>query len=433
MPPVIAIVGRPNVGKSTLFNRLTRSRSALVDDQPGVTRDRIYGRAAEAAVTLVDTGGFDAEARDPILEQVASQVDRAVSEADAVILVVDGRQGLVPADREMAERLRHQGKRIYLAVNKIDGPELDHLAWDFYALGLEDVCAVSALHGYGIQGLLSLISSNSEEGVVPSNTEAIRVAVIGRPNVGKSSLINRLLQDDRLIVSEMPGTTRDAVDILITVGKRNYVFVDTAGIRKKARVYEKIEKFSVEKALESIKGCSIALVLIDGGEGIAEQDARICNYAAREGKGLIVAVNKFDLVEKDMSAVKRLKDEMAGQLRFASYAPTLFLSAATGKGTRKIFPLLDDLYGEISRRIPTSLVNSAIEKMLAETPPPRSGRRQLKVYFATQTGIRPPTFVLFVNSPALVTVSYERYLANRIRTDLGFPRSPVRIVIRQKA
>lgn len=432
MPPVIAIVGRPNVGKSTLFNRLTRSRAALVDDQPGVTRDRIYGRAAEASVTLVDTGGFDADSRDPILEQVASQVDRAVSEADAVILVVDGRQGLLPADREMAEKLREEGKTIYLAVNKIDGPELDHLAWDFYELGIEDVCAVSALHGYGIEGLLSLISEGSDERDAPSSTEAIRVAVIGRPNVGKSSLINRLLDDDRLIVSELPGTTRDAVDISISAGNRTYVFVDTAGIRKKAKVYEKIEKFSVEKALESIKGCSIALVVIDAAEGVAEQDARICNYAVREGKGLIVAANKFDLLEKDKAAVKRLKDDMAGQLRFASYAPMLLVSAATGKGTRKIFPLLDDLYGEISRRIPTSLVNGAIEKMLAETPPPRSGRRQLKVYFATQTGVRPPTFVLFVNSPALMTVAYERYLTNRIRADLGLPRSPVKIVVRQK-
>ncbi len=436
MPPIIAIVGRPNVGKSTLFNKLSRSRAALVDDQPGITRDRIYARAVfeGTELTLVDTGGLDSLSEDPLLKQMSNQADTAIDESLLVILVTDAREGLLPADRDVAERLRIKDKKVFVAANKIDGPEIEHLMWDFYSLGMEDVFPISALHGYGIASLVEGIAKElpAAESIEPQG-KRIAAAIIGKPNVGKSSLINRILDDERLIVSELPGTTRDSVDISVNAEGIEFIFIDTAGIRKKARVKEKIEKFSVAKALESLKRCDIAVIVIDAEEGVTEQDARICSLAANEGKALVVAVNKWDLIEGKRDQIKKLKDNISFQLRFVSFAPSIFLSAMTGKGVRKIFSLLSSLYSEISTRLNTPAVNKAVGEIVSQHPPPRSGKGQLKISYATQAGIRPPTFVLFVNKPDLMTVSYERYLTNRMREELNLPHSPIKIVVREKA
>jgi len=435
MPPIVAIVGRPNVGKSTLFNKLTRSRAALVDDQPGITRDRIYAGAVFEGrdLTLVDTGGLDSISEDPLLRQMSNQADTAINEAAAVILVTDAREGLLPADRDVAERLRIKNKNIFIAANKIDGPELEHLMWDFYSLGMEKVFPVSALHGYGITSLVEEIAKTlpDAEGIEPQERR-ISAAIIGKPNVGKSSLINRILEDERLIVSELPGTTRDSVDISIKSQGTEFIFIDTAGIRKKGRVKDKIEKFSVAKALESIGRCDIAVIVIDAEEGVSEQDARIASLAASDGKGVIVAVNKSDLIDGKKDQIKRLKDSLSFQLRFVSFAPSIFLSAMTGKGVRKIFYLLSSLYSEISTRISTASVNKAVEEIVSQHPPVHSGKGSLKISYATQAGIRPPTFVLFVNKPDLMTASYERYLINSLREQLKLPHSPIKIVAREK-
>jgi GTPase len=435
MTSYIAIVGRPNVGKSTLFNRITRSRDALVDDQPGVTRDRLYAnvRWGDAAFTLIDTGGFDDSEGERLLEQVRGQVLRAIEEADRIVFMVSGRDGLLPGDEELADLLRRSGKPVFVAVNKVDGPEHENLVTDFYRLGLENVHALSAAHGYGFRGLMEEIT---EDLPLPEaqeeESDTIRVAILGRPNAGKSSLINRILGFDRLVVSELPGTTRDSIDTLCTINDQAFLFIDTAGLKRKARVREKIEKFSMIKALRSLDRCHIAAVVLDAAEGVAEQDARICGYAFERGRGLLLVMNKWDLVKKDPEKIKRLEEGIDRQLHFVSFAPRLKVSALTGTGVHKLPGTAVDLYGQFSSRVATASLNKAVQEIVEKKPPPRVGNATLRVFYATQAGTRPPTFVVFVNRPDAVHFSYHRFLVNRLKDNLGLRKTPIKVVFKKR-
>ncbi|MBW2095592.1 MAG: ribosome biogenesis GTPase Der [Deltaproteobacteria bacterium] len=435
MSPIIAIVGRPNVGKSTLFNRLSRSRDALVDNTPGVTRDRLYATIVHDNIsfTLVDTGGFEDLGQDPLLGMVREQVLRAVEESDGIIFLVDGRQGIMPGDEEMADILRRTKKKVYLAVNKIDGPELEHLSMEFYRLGIEPVLSVSAAHGYGVKTLLAAVTADIPQ-TPPEweDKEQIRISVLGRPNAGKSSLINRILGHDRLVVSDLPGTTRDSVDTPFTWQGKKYLLIDTAGIRRKSRVKKRIEKFSIIKALRSLDRCHIAAILLDAEREISEQDARICGYALDKGKGIVLAVNKWDLVKRDQRKRAFLESEMERRLKFVSFAPVVRLSALTGERVMRLLEKIDLVYADYSRRVRTAEVNKAMAEMIQKHPPPRIGRGFLKFFYATQSNTKPPTFVVFVNRPDMVHFSYERFLSNQLRDHFGLIHTPIRLLFRKK-
>ena len=423
------------MGKSTLFNRLSRSRNALVDNHPGITRDRLYASINYEGfpLTLVDTGGFDDLGHDSLLEKVRSQVEKAIEEADRVIFLVDGRQGTIPGDEIVADILRRNQKKVFLAVNKIDSPELDHLALDFYGLGAKSVYPISAAHGYGIKRLMrTVIKDLPKTELQKDNDNQIRVSVLGKPNVGKSSLINRILGLDRLIVSEIPGTTRDAVDTLFHYRGKEYLLIDTAGIRKKARIKEKIEKFSAIKAIKSLDRCHLATVLLDAGESISEQDARICGYAFEHGKGIVLAVNKWDLIKGNIKKRDLLSSEIERQLKFVSFAPRVNISALTGERVMKLFEKIDLVYEQFSRRISTSAVNNAIQKMIDKHPPPRIGRGRLKFLYATQVRTKPPTFVVFVNRPEMIHFSYERFLINQLRSHFQLDFTPIALKFRKR-
>ncbi len=435
MLPVLAIVGRPNVGKSTLFNRLTRSKSALVDNRPGITRDRLHGLITHEGLqmTLVDTGGFEDLGQDPLQKGVRAQVETAISEADRVIFMVDGREGVLPGDEEMAQLLRRSQKKVFLAANKIDGPEKEHLANDFYQLGYEPVYALSAAHGYGVKTLLhDLADGLSPSGDISKSPDEIRVAVLGKPNVGKSSLINRILKTDRLVVSELPGTTRDTVDTTFLYGDRKYLLIDTAGIRRKSRVKEKVDTFSMIKAIKSLDRCHVAVLLLDGAEGVSDQDARICGYAFEKGRGLVLAVNKWDLVKGNKEIKNQLERGIERQLKFISFAPRINLSALTGERVMKLFSHIDSVYDQFSMRLSTAFVNRAIQESREKHPPSRIGSGRLKFYYGTQTRTKPPTLTLFVNRPDMVHFSYERFLNNQLRLHLGLAQTPLRLVFRKR-
>ena len=435
MSPVIAIVGRPNVGKSTLFNRMSRSKDALVDNRPGITRDRLYARISYEGIrlTLVDTGGFEDVGQDRLLDKVREQVSAAIEDADRIIFMVDGREGLMPGDSEMADILRRSRKKVFVAVNKVDGPEHDHLVSEFYAMGLTPVFPLSAAHGYGVRSFMRETLKGLEgSGTVEREDGQIRVSILGRPNAGKSSLINRILGSDRLVVSPLPGTTRDAVDTPFSFRDRNYLLIDTAGIRRKARVREKVEKFSVIKALKSLDRCHVAVILLDAAAGISEQDARICGYALEKGRGVILAVNKWDLVRGDRRARQHISDEMDRQLKFVSFAPRVNLSALTGERVMTLFDGIDRVFDQFSRRVGTPVINRAVREIIERHPPPRVGRGRLKFYYATQTRTRPPTFVLFMNRPEMLHFSYERFLANQFRSRFHLDAVPIRLQFKKK-
>ena len=423
------------MGKSTLFNRLSKSRDALVDNRPGITRDRLYISINHEGfpLTLVDTGGFDDLGHDNLLKKVRSQVEKAIEEADRVIFLVDGRQGIIPGDEIVADILRRNQKKVLLAVNKIDGPELDHLALDFYGLGVKSVYTISAAHGYGIKRFMhAVIKDLPKSETQKENDNQIRVSVLGKPNVGKSSLINRILGLDRLIVSETPGTTRDAVDTPFHYRGKEYLLIDTAGIRRKARVKEKIEKFSVIKALKSLDRCHVAMILLDAGERVSEQDARICGYAFEHGKGIVLAVNKWDLIKGNAKKKDLLNSEIKRQFKFISFAPRVNVSALTGERVMKLFEKVDLVYEQFSRRISTSAVNNAIQKMIDKHPPPRIGRGRLKFLYATQVRTKPPTFITFVNRPDMIHFSYERFLINQLRAHFQLDFTPIELKFRKR-
>jgi len=434
MKPIVAIVGRPNVGKSTLFNRITRSRKALVDNSPGVTRDRNYGDARwdDTSFTLVDTGGFSDFESDGFGALVRYQVMQAIEEADAIVMLFDGREGATPIDTDLVHELRRSSKPIFYGVNKIDGASHESLLSDFSVLGVDPLYPVSAEHGYGVHDLLDALTAVLPRSAPEAASDRIRLAVIGRPNVGKSSLINRLLGDERLVVSEIPGTTRDAVDTICKVNNKEYVLIDTAGIRRKGRVQKKLEKFSIIKALRSLNRCDIALVMMDAVEGVTDQDLRIVGYALERGRACIILLNKWDLVEKDSKTAERYVNEVKDRFGFLKFAPILTISALTGQRAFKIFDYIESVYEQYSTRISTGRLNRIFEAIINQHQPPSYRGRRIKFYYSTQTSVAPPRFVCFVNYPEGIRLSYERYIINRLREGLGLDRTPIRLIFRKR-
>ncbi len=435
MKPIVVMVGRPNVGKSTFFNRLTRTRDALVDDIPGVTRDRHYGDATwqESAFTLVDTGGFVSGGDDQFAGKIRFQVRQAVADADVILLMLDGKTGLSPYDRDLVQLVRPLEKPVFYVVNKIDGPEQEEKLFEFYQLGTGSLYPVSAEHGYGISDLLNDLAALLPRKSAPADhTASVRLAVVGRPNVGKSSLINRVLGEQRLLVSDVPGTTRDAVDTLCRVEGRTYLLVDTAGIRRKGRVSRRIEKFSIVKALRSLDRCDVALIVLDAAEGITEQDITVAGYAFERGCGCILLLNKWDLVEKDRHTAGQYLERLRMDAKFLNFAPVLTISALTGQRVFRIFRLAQEVYGQYSTRIATGPLNRILSGAVSHHEPPLYRGRRLKFFYASQVSAMPPTVVCFVNYPEAVHFSYRRYLINQIRAQTGLDKTPLRLVFRKR-
>lgn len=437
MKPIVAILGRPNVGKSTLFNRITRRRDALVDDMPGVTRDRHYGDAKwdGELFTLIDTGGFSDPDQDGFSREIRSQIDHAIEDADVIILILDGKQGISPFDTEIVDFLRSVDKPVLYAVNKIDGMARETLMYDFYELGIPSLFPVSAEHGYGVPDFLTALVSHLPHPSPPADTRSndeIRISVIGRPNVGKSSLINRILGEHRQVVSPIPGTTRGAVDTLCRINDQTYRIIDTAGIRRKGRVQHRLEKFSVIKALKSLERCDVALVMLDVDRGITDQDIKIAGYAFERGRGLILILNKWDLVQNGEMSAKELRAELRVAAKYLSFAPVISVSALTGRRVSNIFNQVDQVYNQYVSRINTGMLNSIFEKAIRNNEPPFHRGRRIKFYYATQTATGPPTIISFVNYPAAVHFSYHRYLINQIRQAAGLDKTPIRLIFRKR-
>ena len=436
MKPIVAIVGRPNVGKSTLFNRITRSKDALVDNFPGVTRDCHYRDASwdDIEFTLVDTGGF-AEG-DELADAIRSQVHQAMEDADVIISLLDGKGGLSPFDRDIMEMIRIVSKPVFYVVNKIDGPEREPHASDFYSLGISPLFPISAEHGYGVgdflDALVAVFPSLEKDAVQTTIENSIALAVVGRPNVGKSSLINCILGKQRHLVSERPGTTRDAVDSVFSIKGKSYVLIDTAGIRRKGKVTAKIEKFSIMKALRSLDRCDVALIVLDAAEGITDQDISIAGYAFDRGCGCIFLLNKWDLLEKNSHTTQKYLQQLSLQAKFLSFAPVITISALTGQRVSKIFGMVDEVYRQSIQRIATAQLNRILEASLQKNPPPLHRGQPLKFYYTTQVSTRPPTIVCFVNFPRAVHFSYKRYLINQIREHAGLSKIPIRMMFRQR-
>lgn len=434
--PLVAIVGRPNVGKSMLFNKLAGKRLSIVEDTPGVTRDRLYAECEWAGrkFNIVDTGGIEPETDDEILRFMREQAFIAIDAADVVVFVTDIGTGVTAADKEVANMLLRAKKPVVLCVNKMDSTgTTDPAVYEFYSLGLGDPIAVSALHGHGTGDLLDACVSNfPPEGAGDYEDDRIKVAVIGKPNVGKSSLINLVLGEKRVIVSDVAGTTRDAVDTPFENELGKYVFIDTAGIRRKSKVGDRIEKFSVMRAQLAIERADVCLVMIDANDGVTEQDTKIAGLAHEAGKASIIVVNKWDLVEKDGRTMDKMRREIYRDLSFMTYAPVLFVSAVTGQRVPRIFELINYVNDQSAMRITTGMLNSVLEDAQARQQPPSDKGRRLKIYYITQTGVRPPHFVIFCNSRELFHFSYQRYIENQIRAVFGLEGTPVRISIRQK-
>ena len=434
--PLVAIVGRPNVGKSMLFNRLCGQRLSIVEDTPGVTRDRLYTECEWNGRTfdIVDTGGIEPAADNEILLFMREQAEIAIAAADVVVFLTDIRTGVTAADEEVASMLLRSGKPVVLCVNKMDSTGTpDPGIYEFYSLGLGDPIALSAAHGHGTDELLdACLAHFPSEAEEEGEDDVIRVAVIGKPNVGKSSLVNLVLGEQRVIVADMPGTTRDAVDTRFENEYGKYVFIDTAGIRRKSRVDDRIEKFSVMRAQLAIERSDVCLIMIDAREGVTEQDTKIAGMAHEAGKASVIVVNKWDLVDKDTHTMDVMRREIYRDLSFMTYAPTVFISALTGQRTKRIFELVNYVNDQSSMRITTGLLNDVLADAQARVQPPSDKGRRLKIYYMTQTGTRPPHFVIFCNSRELFHFSYQRYIENQIRSTFGLEGTPIRITIRQK-
>jgi len=439
---IVALIGRPNVGKSTLFNRISRSRKAIVDPTPGVTRDRHYEHVAweQKTFILVDTGGIETEAgsaagKDVMSGSIREQTLQAVQEADVLLFLLDGRQGVTPTDFDITNLLRKTDKPVFYAVNKIDGEELEPtLLPAFYELGVERFWPISAEHGYGVRSLMDdlveALPVHKESALQPE--ESVRIAFFGRPNVGKSSLINRLLGEERMVVSDIPGTTRDTIDTLLTQGSKNYLLIDTAGIRRKGRVKEKLEKFSIIKALAALERCDLALILISTEEGITEQDTKVIGYTQDEGKSCILVVNKWDLVKNEAKEQKKIMAELKMATQFVAFAPVLPLSALTGSGIKKLLPTIDAVYRQFCTKFTTNRLNRLLQQAVDSHPPALFRGRRLKLYYITQIGVKPPTFAIFTNYPKEIHFSYHRFLINFFRRELGLNKTPIRIVFRER-
>lgn len=434
--PIVAVVGRPNVGKSTLFNKLIGKRLSIVDDTPGVTRDRIYSKCEwrTREFMLVDTGGIEPKTNDTILVQMRRQAQIAIDKASVIILVTDIRSGVTANDYEVASMLQKSGKPIVLCVNKCDrlGPPEPEF-YEFYNLGLGDPVEVSSVHGYGTGDLLDRVLENLPEGEGNEDKDSIRVAVIGKPNVGKSSIINRIVGEERTIVSNIAGTTRDATDAEVENKWGKYTFVDTAGIRKKSKVYENIEHYSVLRAYMAVDEADVAVIVIDASVGFTEQDSKVTGYAHEQGKACIVAVNKWDVIEKETNTMKEFSDNLREKLSFMDYVPFIFISAKTGQRVEKIFELINRVYANNSMRISTGKLNDILAYSVNRVQPPSDKGKRLKIYYMTQPSTNPPTFVMFVNSAELFHFSYRRYLENQIRDTFGgLEGTPIRIIVRER-
>ena len=434
--PTVAIIGKPNVGKSTFFNYLAGNRISIVQDTPGVTRDRIYAETNWRGrnFTLIDTGGIEPESADIILSQMREQANLAIAMADVIIFLTDIRQGVTAADHEIALMLKKSGKPIVLVCNKADNFEKDREEiYEFYNLGIGDPYPLSATNALGIGDILDAIyekfppKTDDEE-----ETDKIKVAVIGKPNVGKSSLVNKILGENRTIVSDIAGTTRDAIDTEFENENGKYIFIDTAGVRRKSKVKESIEKFSIMRTLLAIERAEVCLMLIDATQGVTDQDTKIAGEAHEAGKGVIIVVNKWDAVEKETGTLEQYKKEVYDKLKYLSYAPIIFISAKTGQRVHKLFELINFVAEQNAMRISTSTLNQVINEAIALVQPPTDKGKRLKIYYGTQASTKPPTFVIFVNNKELFHFSYERYLINQIRKEFGLEGTPVRIIAREK-
>jgi len=431
----VAVVGRPNVGKSTLFNKLIGQRRAIVDDEPGVTRDRLFGECEWLSwhFTLIDTGGIEIDVHEGLLDRIREQAQLAVDAAQVVILVTDLTAGVTAADIEIAEMLQKTGRPVVVAVNKCDAPGPTPVDfYDFYTLGFEEMFAVSAVHGHGTGDLLDAVCRYLTAGDAPAGDDAIRVAVIGRPNAGKSSLVNFILGEDRMIVSETAGTTRDSVDAEVNTDKGRFVFIDTAGMRRKGRITGSVERYSVIRALASVDRSQVCVILIDALAGFTEQDSKVAGYAHEQGKGCIIAINKWDLVEKDGKTMQKQRKDYEEAFSFMSYAPIIFISAMTGQRVDRLLELIKYVDEQNSMRITTGMLNDLLARATARVQPPSDRGRRLRIYYITQPSTRPPTFVCFVNRADLFHFSYQRYLENQIRETFGLEGAPVRMVIRER-
>ncbi|MBM7614565.1 ribosome biogenesis GTPase Der [Alkaliphilus hydrothermalis] len=436
--PVVAVVGRPNVGKSTLFNRIAGKRISIVEDEPGVTRDRIYTEVEwlDWKFTLIDTGGIEPESQELIPAQMRRQAELAMETADVIVFMVDGRDGLTSSDREVASMLRKSHKPIVLTLNKVDNPgqgPSEHF-YEFYELGLGEPIEISSALALGIGDLLDeVVEHFPDHAKLEEDDEKIKVAIIGKPNVGKSSIINRILGENRVIVSDIAGTTRDAIDTPFTDGEDHYVLIDTAGIRRRSRIKENIEKYSVIRSFTAVERADVCLLVIDAAEGVTEQDKKIAGYSHENGKGMIIVVNKWDVIEKDNHTMNKFIKMIRDELSYLEYAPIMFVSALTGQRMNTILDKVKYVANQNAMRIPTGSLNEIIgEATLLNQPPSDKGKR-LKIFYATQATVKPPTFILFINDKELMHFSYQRYIENRIRENYGFEGTPIRFILREKA
>lgn len=434
--PIVAIVGRPNVGKSQLFNRIVGKRVSIVEDTPGVTRDRIMSEAMwlDKAFLLIDTGGIEPDNENEITSMMRRQAQIAIDTADVIVFLTDVRAGLLPDDEEVAKMLMHSQKPVVLAVNKCDTPGEPPMGfYEFYNLGMGDPIAVSAIQGMGIGDLLEEVAKGFPKDEMSEEEDGIvRVAVVGKPNAGKSSLVNCILGEERMIVSSVAGTTRDAIDSYVERNGKKYLFIDTAGIRRKSKVNEKIEKYSVLRAYAAVERADVCLILIDGTEGPTEQDTKIAGYAHNEGKASVFIVNKWDIVEKDTNTMSEMKKEILEEFPYMMYAPSMFISAKTGRNVEDIFAMIDTVYENTHRRITTGMLNDLIAESTARVQPPTDKGRRLKILYGVQSDITPPQFVLFVNDTRLMHFSYERYIENRLRSAFDFSGTPIKFYIRER-
>lgn len=433
--PLVAIVGRPNVGKSTLFNKLAGKRIAIVDDQPGVTRDRIYAEAEwlNKKFTIIDTGGIEPESEDVIVSQMRRQAQIAIEMADVVVFLVDGKQGLTDSDNEVAQMLRKAQKSVVIVVNKIDNRNYDDNIYEFYNLGIGEPISISASQGLGLGDMLDeIVSKFPNKEYSEEEEEYVRLAIVGKPNVGKSSLINKLLGEEKHIVSNIPGTTRDAVDSYLENEIGKFILVDTAGLRRKSKIKEQIERYSAVRTLAAIENADVCVLIIDAEQGVTEQDEKIIGFAHDNNKAIIIVVNKWDLIEKDDKTMKKFKDTISQKLSFLSYAEYLFISAKTGQRVNKVLTLAKECYENYCKRVKTGVLNEVISKAVMMKEPPIVGINRLKIYYVTQVTIKPPTFIFFVNNPELLHFSYKRYLENQLRESFNFSGTGIKLEFRER-
>ncbi len=433
MKPVVAIVGRPNVGKSTLFNRLYGRRKAIVDDMPGVTRDRNYADVDrfDTPFTLIDTGGFEPASSDRLLQQMREQSRLAMEEADVILFVMDAREGLTPADREVVDMLRKVEKPVFYLANKVESEKQTADLADFYSLGIDHIFPISAEHNIGIGDLMEVVvNAFPKTSAAKEDEDIVRIAVVGRPNVGKSSLVNRLLGFERVVANPTAGTTRDSVDTLFSCNRKRYLLIDTAGIRRKGRISLQVETYSVVDALRSIERADVVLIVLNAEDGVVEHDAKIAGYAFEAGKACIFVVNTWDTLKKDNSTTGKFIDQIQTQFKYLSFAPIVFVSAATGQRTGKIMTEVERVMEQFSKRVSTPELNKVVKEAVERHHPPLAGGKRVKIYYASQVGTKPPTFVFFTNSSEGVHFSYERYLTNKLREAFGFSGAPLRLLFK---